>query len=183
MATSANADPAIPLSDMPLDVLPPPEASQFTPSQRNTLLYDGISTFKVNQGNIVETERVITTFQTNVSGAADDSYLDAETMFQLAAYLQGLRAFLLTNFSRKKLVQDGNNVPVGSNLVTPSVIKASVVADYNQRCLAGEMQNPTVFASSVQAQDAGNGQVRLFLPIMLAGQLFQIAALVQFSKP
>lgn len=183
MAASASADPAVPLTDIPLNVLAPPEASQFSASERNSLLYSGISTFTVNQAGQVITDRIITTYQTNATGAADDSYLGAETMFQLSAYLQQLRDFLLTNFSRKVLVQNGNNAPVGSSLVTPAVIQAAIVANYNQLCIDGEMQNPTQFAQLIQLQDAGNGQVRMYLPIELAGQLFQLAALVAFSKP
>ena len=50
VAVSVRADPGVPLQYLPLmGVSAPPLNSQFTPDIRETLLYDGISTFRVQQ--------------------------------------------------------------------------------------------------------------------------------------
>src|SRR5262249_55578457 len=82
-AVSLRADPAQPVQTVRLISRAPPLASRFNISQRNTLLYDGCSTFKVANDNTVRIDRAITTYQLNPAGAPDSSYLDLETMFTL----------------------------------------------------------------------------------------------------
>lgn len=182
-AVSARADPGLPIKDLLIDVLAPVDASVLDPGERNSLLYAGISTYRVNNAGQVFIERLITTSQTNAQGVPDNSYLPCEAMFQLMAYLRSIRIYLQTLYGRKKLVQDGNIIPYGSNTVTSQTVKNSCIAHYNQQCLAGEMQNPDIFKTLIAAQNAGNGQVKVLLPIMLAGQLEDIFLLVQFSRP
>ncbi len=62
---SLRADPAIPLQELVLGVLPPPLASRLdTISERNTLLYAGMSAYQVNQAGQVYIDRMVTTYQT-----------------------------------------------------------------------------------------------------------------------
>jgi phage tail sheath gpL-like len=75
VAFYGNDDPARPFQTLPLaGVLAPAESDRRTLQERNTLLYDGISTMKV-VGGIVQLDRMITTYKTSASGAADTSYL------------------------------------------------------------------------------------------------------------
>ena len=182
-ATSVRANPAQPLAPIALDVLAPPVPSQFTPSEMNTLLYDGCSTFSVDQSNTVYTNRLVTFYQTNAAGAPDTAFLDVETNYQLEAGLQFIIIGLQSQFVRRVLVDDGNVVPVGSALVTPSMILSAANSLYRQLCLQGLMQNPDQFAQQSTAENAGGGQVRLLLPFILANQLRQIDILAQFTKP
>src|SRR5690348_11097952 len=74
-AVALRADPGRPLQTLAMSTaLPPPLQSQFTLSERNTLLFDGISTFTVGQDGTIRLENVITTYQKNAFGNADDSY-------------------------------------------------------------------------------------------------------------
>ncbi|HET6606744.1 MAG TPA: phage tail sheath subtilisin-like domain-containing protein [Rhodopila sp.] len=181
-AVSIRANPAMPLQNITMNVLPPPAQSQFDISERNTLLYDGISTFKVTADAVVM-ERMVTTYQENTAGQPDDSYLDVETMYTLMAGIRDMMTYLASQYSRAILVQNGNPTPYGSGMVTAATILASVNARYATQCANGWMQNPTQFAQQSQAQNAGNGTVKLLLPFMLANQLRDIAMLVQFTKP
>lgn len=182
-AVSQRANPALPLTQIPLGVLAPPVADQFTLTERNTLLYDGLSTFTVADDGTVLLERAVTTYQKNGQGQPDDSYLDVETRGTLAYVCRDLKTYLSTVFARKILVSDQTRIPAGSDMVNPSTIKAAVIARYYYlQDEVGIVQNADTFAKAVQVQNAGNGLVQVLWPGDLANQLRQIAILVQFQK-
>lgn len=181
-AVSIRANPATPLQDVVMNLLPPPLVNQFDISERNTLLYDGISTFKVTADEVIM-ERMCTTYQLNAAGQNDDSYLDVETMYQLMAGIRDMTTFLASQYSRSILVSNGSATPYGSGMTTAAGVLASANARYATQCTNGWMQNPTQFAQQSKSQNAGNGLVKLLLPFMLANQLRNIAMLVQFTKP
>ncbi len=181
-AVSIRANPAVPLQDLQLNVFAPPIQSRFDIGERNTMLYDGMSTFKVNDAGQVFIDRAITTYQTT-SGVPDDSYLDVETMFMLQFLIRDMRSFLATMFSRMILVSDGTPIAAGSNMCTSQTVLKSAVSRYRQYAKQGLAQNPDQFAQQATGENAGNGLVELNLPWMLANQLRQIAALISFSKP
>lgn len=182
-AISLRANPAVPLQNVVMNLMPPPLPSRFDIGERNTLLYDGISTFKTNQGGVVVMERMVTTYQTNAAGQPDNSYLDVETMYQLAAYIRDLRSYLSSRYSRSILVANGTPILFGSAMVTAQTVLASVIARYRSQAANGLVQNPDTFAKQAAAQNAGNGLVKLLLPVQLANQLRDIAMLVAFTKP
>ncbi len=131
VAVSARADPALPLQTVTLATMQaPPLKSRFQLTDRNTLLYDGISTFTVADDGTVAIENLITTYQKNSFGDPDDSYLEVETMNTLMAVLRRLRSIVTSKYARKKLAADGTRVLPGTNVVTPSMIRADVIAEY-----------------------------------------------------
>lgn len=181
-AVSLRNNPAMPLQTLAMTVKAPPVASRFNISQRNTLYFDGMSSFKIDDGNIVHIDRAVTSYQLT-NGVPDNSYLDVETMYTLQFVIRDLRTLLLTNFARAILVQDGNTVAAGSGMVTSQTVLQFAVARYRFLATLGLVQNADLFAQTAIGQNAGNGLVKLLLPIMLANQLRQIAMLVQFTKP
>lgn len=183
-AVSLNADPALTLTQLPLDVDAPLPEQQWTMGQENTLLYDGCSTYYVGPGNTVYIQRVVSFYQQNAAGAPDNSWRDCETSYTLMAGVRDLRTYLQSVLGAKKLVQDGTPIGAGSNLVTAQAIKALVVSRYQYQCSTlGIMQDPTGFAKAVRAQNAGNGLVKLYVPLRLANQLRVVALDLQFIKP
>lgn len=181
-AVSVRADPGVPLQYLTLlGVLAPPLASQFLPNQRETLLFDGISTFLVNVG-AVEIENCITTYQLNPQGVPDNSYLEVETMFQLMLEIRTLQSMLLTKFGRCKLASNNSRPSAGSNLVTPNTIAAEIVALYNERADAGFVQNASEFAQNlvVQQNAVNPNRVDILWPGTLVDQMRTFATLVQF---
>ncbi|MEX3961026.1 phage tail sheath subtilisin-like domain-containing protein [Paraburkholderia sp. EG286B] len=183
VAVSVRADPGVPLQYLPLQgVLPPPVASQFLPSQRETLLYDGLSTFTVTQDGTVQTENIITTYQTNAQGVADDSYLEVETMFQLMLEIRTLQAMLTSKYARCKLADNGSKPPAGSNLVTPNTVKADIIALYQERTDAGYTQNAAAFAAAlvVQKNTVNPNRLDILWPGTPVNQMRTFATLVQF---
>ncbi|TCK36726.1 phage tail sheath gpL-like [Paraburkholderia sp. BL8N3] len=182
-AVSIRADPGVPLQYLPLrGVLPPPLASQFLDSQRETLLYDGISTFTVQQDGTVQTENIITTYQVNTQSVPDDSYLEIETMFQLMLEIRTLQAMLTSKYARCKLASNGSKPAAGSGLVTPNLIRADVIALYQERQDLGFVQNADQFAASlvVNKNTVNPNRVDILWPGTPVNQMRTFATLVQF---
>jgi phage tail sheath gpL-like len=181
-ASSLRVDPGLPLQYMATTLKAPPVHSRWTIGERNTLLYDGLSTFRVNEAGQVIMERMCTTYQRNAAGAVDNSYLDVETMYGLMFVSRDLTTFLLSRYMRKKLVSDTTPIAPGSNCVNALMIKASVIQEYRVLQMNGFVQNADTFARNIIVENAGNGLVKILAPVDLVNQLRQIAILLQFRK-
>jgi phage tail sheath gpL-like len=181
-AASLRVDPGLPLQYIGTTLQAPPVPLRWTLGERNTLLYDGMSTLREQQDNTVMIERMCTTYQKNIAGAVDNSYLDVETMYGLMFVARDLTNYLLTRYARKKLVSDTTPILAGSNCVNAPMIKASVVMEYRALQGAGYVQNADIFAKGIVVENAGNGLVKILAPVDLVNQLRQIAILLQFRK-
>lgn len=183
-AISMRTNPALPITGSAgvLNVLPASDAGRFISSQRNSLLWAGISTHKVDDSGTVMVERLITTYQENASGQPDDSYLDIETLMTAEICLQDMQAYLSSQFGGYGLLADGALIPAGAKFTTAQLIGKAMAARY--RWQAGQLwvQNADAFARSLVAQNAGNGQVSLLMPYDFANQLWNIAGNCQFVK-
>lgn len=111
-------------------VVAPLAEDQFTATERNTLLTDGVSTYTVGTDGKCYVERLVTTYQTNAAGLPDPSYLDLTTMRTLAALRYSLRARFALRFPRHKLADDGATLPPGQPIVTPAVARSELIALY-----------------------------------------------------
>ncbi|MDA8230149.1 MAG: phage tail sheath subtilisin-like domain-containing protein [Magnetospirillum sp.] len=180
-ATSIRVDPALPLQTLALaGVLAPPVESRFALTDRNTLLYDGISTFTVDDSGTVRIENLITTYQKNAWGSPDNSYLEVETMYTLAAVLRQMRTAVTTKYARTKLAANGTR---GPGIVTPNMIRAEIISEYKRMELnQGWVQNATAFAQAlIVEQNAQNpNRVDVLWPGTLVDQLRIFAVLAQF---
>lgn len=186
VAVSVRADPAQPVQTVKLATfLAPPIQSRFQLTDRNTLLFTGISTFTVADDGTVALENVITTYQLNSYGVADNSYLEVETMFTLMAVLRNLQSIITTKYARCKLASNGTRVSAGSNIVTPNTIKADLIAGYQtMEQTQGWVQGSDVFASGlvVQQNQTNPNRVDVLYPAVLIDQLRIFALLMQFTN-
>ncbi|MDE3022259.1 MAG: phage tail sheath subtilisin-like domain-containing protein [Pseudomonadota bacterium] len=182
-AVSARADPGVPVQTLALQgVLAPPLQSRFSLSERNTLLYDGISTFTVAQDGTVAIENLITTYQKNSFGQPDNSYLEVETLFLLIYVLRFMSVRITTKYARTKLAANGTRFAPGSNIVTPNIIRADIIAAYQELEYNGYVQNSIAFAQNlIVEQNANNpNRVDVLWPADLIDQLRILALLAQF---
>jgi phage tail sheath gpL-like len=182
-AVSLRADPGLPLHTLALEgVLAPPVQSRFALTLRNTLLYDGVSTFTVAQDGTVQIEMLITTYQQNAFGQPDNSYLKVETMFLLMYVIRALATMVTSKYARVKLAADGTNFSPGSGVVTPNMIKADLIAQYASLASAGYVQNTAAFnAAVIVEKNASNpNRVDVLFPGTLINQLDIFALLFQF---
>jgi phage tail sheath gpL-like len=187
VASSAQIDPARPLQTLPLTwVKAPAELGRDTLATRNQLLYSGISTTRVGAGDVVQIERLVTTYKTNIAGTADESYLSVETMFSLMYARFSFRARISSRYPRHKLGNDSTRYPAGEPVMTPMLGRAEAVAWY----LDMSTQSPVVFDPSGLAQfkndlvvvrNASNpNRLDFLLPPDLINQLIVAAGQIQF---
>jgi len=128
LAQEASADPARPFQTLELvGILPPAITERFTLAENNSLLYDGISTFYVDNGGKVRIQRAITMYQTNALGAEDIAYLDANTLFTLMYLRYDFRTQILTKYSRAKLADDDVQIGAGQVVMTPKLGKSEAI--------------------------------------------------------
>lgn len=182
-AVSLRNDPGRPLQTLAVSgVLAPPLPSRFDQPERNNLLYSGISTVVVGDDDTVTLENVITTYQTNSYGDADDSYLEIETLFLLMYVTRYLRSAITSKFPRMKLAADGTRFAPGSAIVTPSTIKAELIAQYKALEKNGFVQDSKSFAAGliVEQNSTNVNRVDVLWPGTLINQLRVFALLNQF---
>ena len=179
-----RVNPAQGLSTQALGLLPPPDALQDTPGERNTLLFDGISTFTVDVTGVCRIDRSITTYQANPSGQPDNSYLDTNLLFQAMYVARYINAQLTSQFIApgKILVSNGTPIGPGSPATTPNAVLGSVIAIYAYLCSIFVVQNPETFARNASAAAGTKGQVLLYLPLDFSDQVINIAILAQFRQ-
>ncbi len=153
-----------------------------TSTDRNTLLYNGISTFTVGDDGTVAIENVITTYQKNSFGSADDSYLQIETLFNLMFQLRFLQTRISSKFPRMKLADNGTPFGAGSAIVTPNIVRVELIAAYGDLEKLGLAQDGDVFAANLVVQrNALNSQrLDILFPTILIDQLRVFALLAQF---
>ncbi|MFM0495594.1 phage tail sheath subtilisin-like domain-containing protein [Paraburkholderia caledonica] len=176
------ADPARPTQTGELTgILPAPASNRFIQTERQTLLSSGIATSYV-AGGVVRIERAITTYQKNAWNQADPSYLDSETMHQLAAIIRRLRSVITTKYPRHKLADDGTSFGAGAAIVTPSVIRGELASEYAAMEDEGLVENAKAFADNLIVERNADDPNRLdvLFPPDLVNQLRVFAVLAQF---
>lgn len=182
-AYHAAIDPARPLQTLELPgILAPKLADRFTLTERNLLLFDGISTFRVDAGGRVVIERAITTYKTNAFGAADASYLDVETLKTLSFLRFDLRNLIAVRYPRHKLANDGTAFARGQAVVTPRVLRAEIIARFRQWEEAGLAEGIDQFKEDliVERDAADPNRVNALIPPDLVNQLRVFAGQIQF---
>lgn len=129
VTVSGSADPALPFQNLRLVGIGSPRTTKrFTLQEREQLLLNGIATIKSDVAGNVLIERLRTTYTQTDLGAPDDTYSDLNTALTQGYFRWDLRNQLLTRFPRHKLADDGVRIPAGQAIVTPSVLRAEVVA-------------------------------------------------------
>lgn len=143
-------DPARPVQTLELPgVLAAPEANQFLLSERNILLYDGISTIKDAAGGKVRIERMITTYRLNDAEAEDPSYLNLEVMSTLSYLRWDWNNYILGKYPRHKLAADGIRASSSQPIMTPKLMKAEAVAKFEQWEQNGLVENVAQFKNDL----------------------------------
>jgi phage tail sheath gpL-like len=120
-----------------LDV--PRKGQAFSAIERNTLLFDGVTTIGfIGGAKEPRIDRAITSYQTNASATPDPSYLDTTTMLNLANWQYQLRARIEGRYPDSKLAADGVKPDPGSIIITPSVVRGEILDLYEDLSETGE---------------------------------------------
>jgi phage tail sheath gpL-like len=163
-------------------MLPPAELDRCTYSERNTLLYDGISTYSVDSDGSCIIERLVTTYNLNAQGIDDYAYRDICTLANLSNFRAKLRVMLSNSFPRFSLASNDTDITAGSTVVRPKDIWAKIVALCKSLESSGQLQNVDNFKDEivVTLNASDNSRVDILLPIKLIAQLRVIAVKTQF---
>ncbi|MGR2663110.1 phage tail sheath C-terminal domain-containing protein [Chromobacterium haemolyticum] len=176
-------DPALPLRSVDVPgVLAPRLKDRFSRNERELLLRDGISSTVVDSGGKIILERVITIYQKSPFGMDDESLLRLETKWTADYYRYAVRSRIALRFPRHKLANDGTNVAPGQELVTPSIIRAELIALHRELEYAGIVEDTEQFKKDliVMRSDADVDRVNAVLPPNLVNQFVTFAAAVQY---
>ena len=156
---------------------------RFTLQERNILLYDGISTWKVDDANDVRAERFITSYKKSPAGADDRSYLDICTVLTLGRLRYSLRNYLLLKYPRHKLASgDITQFGAGQAIATPDSIKGDIIGWYWRQMDQGLVEDINAFKTGliVERNASDENRVDILLTPDLVNQLMVIAAQMKF---
>jgi len=177
-------DPARPLQTLAYsNAIATAETDQWAYSERNLMLFSGISTTKRVPGGVVQIGRFITTYETSPSGAPDTSYLDVTTMFTLLYLRYDFVTRMQLKYPRHKLADDGTKFGSGQAIMTPQLGKAEAVAWFEDMEELGLVEDVDTFKSNlVVARNATDpNRLDYLLPPNLINQLIVTAAQIAFQ--
>ena len=175
-------DPARPTQTGQLNgMLPAPVGKRFNKTQQNILLGSGIATCYA-QGSNMFIQRAVTTYQEDLYGSTDNSYLDSETLHTSAYVLRTLETCVTSKYGRVKLANDGTRYGSGQSIVTPSVVKAEMCAQYQIMEENGYVENFDMFKKYlvVERDSSNSNRVNVLFPPDYVNQLRIFALKNQF---
>lgn len=176
-------DPARPFTSLPLaGVLPPEQPDRLTLSERNQILASGVGTVRIGAGDVVEIERLVTTYKQNAVGSDDTAYRDANTVLTLMYLRYAFRTQIATGYPRHKLANDGTRYGAGQAVMTPSLGKSEAILWFRQMERLGLVENFDVFKANlvVERNDSDPNRLDFRLPPDLINQLLVVGAQIQF---
>ena len=182
-AVSLRVDPARPLQTLPLvGVLPPHRAQVFTRQQMQVLLNSGIAPANPIVTGEMQIIRSITSYQRNRWNQPDPSWLDIQTPFTLMYFVRFMRGRILQKFPRHKLASDGAVFGPGQAIVTPRIVRAELLAAYDELQRGGLVEDIDSFDRLLIVERNANDPNRIDVLASpdLVNQLRILAMLVAF---
>ncbi|MCA8038036.1 hypothetical protein LGM46_34590 [Burkholderia arboris] len=124
----------------------------------------------------------MTTYQRNAYGQSDNSYLDSETLHTTGYVMRFLRQRITSKYGRHKLAADGTRFGAGAAIVTPKIIRAELIAAYDELERAGIVENADLFAQHlvVEINKTNPNRVDVLFPPDYVNQLRIFALINQF---
>jgi len=180
---SLATDPARPLQTLVLKgMLAPSLTARWADTERNLALFDGISTFTVDDAGLCRIEAAITQYQKNAAGVDDIAYLYVNTPETLELHRYNVRAEIGLRYPRHKLAMDSQPLIPGQALARPKDIKQTMRAVYQREVDAGLMEDFEGYAATlaVEIDPANPNRVNVVDQPNLVNQLRTFANLSQF---
>lgn len=155
-----------PLHTLPLIGIQPPRAVADRPdiTDRQTLYYDGISSYHVRRDGTVALDRVITLYQTNDWGSPDASWLDITTLAQNMFAIRYLKAKVTGEWGRASLRSSNPHGVQG--VATPEDIAQTIIHGYTELSVLNVVEKEDIFAQKliVERNPTDATRVDVFLP-------------------
>jgi phage tail sheath gpL-like len=176
-------DPARPLQALTLNqIKAAPLHQRFDFIELNALASNGIAIQKIGSDGQPMIAREQTTYQLNLYGQPDDAYELMTTLATLAKLLRNQKYAITSKYPRHKLADDGTKFGPGQAIVTPGIIKAELIAEYQQDMYDGLVENLSAFKRNLIVERDPNdpNRVNVLYPPDLINQLRIFAVLAQF---
>jgi phage tail sheath gpL-like len=180
---SLSNDPARPLQTLSLNgVKLAPLHQRFNIPEINTLAESGLATQKAGSDNQPMISRESTTYQLNLYGNPDTAYELVTTLATLAKLIRNQKQAITSKFPRSKLANDGTRFGPGQAIVTPSIIKGELIAEYESDMYNGLVEDVSDFEQNLVVERDPNdpNRVNVLYPPDLINQLRVFAVLAQF---
>jgi phage tail sheath gpL-like len=165
-------------------ILPAKESDKFVETQRNSLLFNGISTSKVRQ-NTEFTDQLITTYKANDAGAVDWSYLYVETLEGLRFIRWDMANYLASKYPNRIIGDENVKYAPGNTLViTLSSLKNDLIGRaYSYWARENIIVSPEDFKNALIAEVniLNSSRVDMLLVPTIAKGLRQIAGKISFK--
>jgi phage tail sheath gpL-like len=178
-------DPARQLRSLVLPgVIAPDPKDQFTLTERDLLLRQGISTWTALEDGTVVLDRVITTYKTSSLGVADDAWLDIMVPKTMTRIRYDWASYFTLMYPRHKLAQDDAIAAQTSDVVvTPKRAQGSWAARCNLYERLGWIEGAKeTVARSVFVIDANDrNRLNARQPLRIIGNMMVLAAGLQFE--
>jgi len=182
-ARGLTNDPARPLQTLHLEsMIPAPFHMRWNLMELNTFATSGMATQRTLSDNVPMISRETTNYQLNLYGYPDDAFELVTTLATLAKLIRNQRYAITTKFPRHKLADDGTRFGAGQAIVTPSIIKAELVAEYGIDEFNGLVENLQQYKNHLIVERDPNdpNRVNILYPPDLVNQLRVVAVLAQF---
>lgn len=176
-------DPARPLQTLALNNIKAcPLQDRFDFTELNSLAENGLAIQEVGSDGQPMILREQTTYQLNLYGQSDDAYELVTTLATLAKLIRNQKQAITSKFPRSKLADDGTKFGPGQAIVTPGIIKAELVNEYQIDMWNGLVENLSAFKANLLVERDPNdpNRVNVLYPPDLINQLRIFATLAQF---
>lgn len=176
-------DPARQLQSLTLNkIKAAPFHQRFDFVELNSLASNGLAIQKIGSDNQPMIAREQTTYQLNLYGAPDDAYELITTLSTLSTLLRNQKQAITSKFPRHKLADDGTKFGPGQAIVTPGIIKAELIAEYQVDMYNGLVENIGAFKQHllVERDPNNSNRANILYPPDLINQLRIFAVLAQF---
>lgn len=179
-------------------VTAPAEVDQFEGTEKNLLLYRGVSTFEALEDGTVTIARLITTYRKNTLNADDDAWLDIMVPATMSRIRYDWRNYVAVMYPRAKLVDDdtmaafvstatgdlGDDETVATSaVVSPGRMKASWAARcqlYGKRVWLMDVAK-TVKQSVFAISDSDKNRLESRQQVKIVGNLMVLAGSLEFQ--
>jgi phage tail sheath gpL-like len=176
-------DPARPLQALTLNNIKMAQPhDQFNFVELNSLASSGLAINKAGSDRQPMILREQTMYQLNLWGAPDDAYELVTTLATLAKLMRNQKAEITNKYPRHKLADDGTKFGPGQAIVTPGIIKAELVSQYQIDMFNGLVENLAAFKQNLIVERDSNdpNRANVLYPPDLINQLRIFAVLNQF---
>ena len=182
-AAALLADSARPLQTLEMPGLLPAVANlRFPQTVLNDFVNSGLAVQATAPSGKPMILREAMQYQLNSYGQSDTAFALLTVLSNLAELLTRMKGAITSKYARVKLAPDGTNFGPGQAIVTPSIVKAELVAEARKAEYDGLMANVAAFKANlvVEIDDNDPNRLNILWPPQLMGQLRDFDVLAQF---